>query len=593
MRHPTRTIRRTARTALAAMAAAVLAWAAGPGASPLPAQAQEAVVEEVSVTVGPDRAALTAELSDGTRSDIALEDGDVVVAGEERASYTPGGELESAWRDFLRTSVDPTGANLASALQAWSPPSGADSAAAEVLTAAVAELASVARRSAPAATAASDTVPDEGEGAAAADTGTLTGEGTRVVPSGRPLDELRDGLRRLRSSLERVGRGVGAIGEASLVVHDDYEIESDRTVDGDVALLSGELTVAGDVTGDVLVLDGELVLESTAAVEGDILQVGGSVTNRGGSIGGELVSVGGDRAITRDMEESFGEPPAPPERDDRSWEERYGPDRGIGWAIWDNLRDGFSKLSLTISFFIVLAILGAIPLYFARGEFEVTAATVRHSFVRSFLLGLAGQVLFLPALVVLAVGILTVPLIPVFMLAVALAFAGGYVAVGYAVGDLIGERGYDWLRQLAAGPYRTLLVGLAALQILYVVISFLDFFGGITGPLYGMTWAGATIVTWIAFTAGFGAVALSYAGTRDDWAGPGGPGGGATPPVPPADDESPPPPGPETGGPSPEEPAPPSGAPPSPADEGAGGGESGGRESGAGEAPGSEEGPRA
>lgn len=555
MRHSTRTIRRTARTVLVAVAAATLAWTAGPGAPPLQALAQEAadtaVVEELSVTVGPDRAALAAELSDGTPAEIALEDGDVVVAGEDRATYTPGGELESAWRDFLENSVDPGGAELASTLQGWTPPSGADSAAAEALTAAVAELAAVARRSAPADPAPG---PEEEGAAAAPDTGTLAGEETRVVPSGRPLDDLREGLGRLRSSLERVGRGVGALGESSLVVHDDYEIEEGRTVDGDVALLSGDLTVAGAVAGDVLVLDGDLVLESSASVEGDVLQVGGSVTSRGGTIGGELVSVGGERAITRDVEESFGEPAAPPETDARG--ERYGPDRGIGWTIWDNLRGGFSKLSLTISFFIVLAIIGAIPLYFAREEFEVTAATVRHSFVRSFLLGLAGQVLFLPALVVLAVGILTVPLIPVFMLAVALAFAGGYVAVGYAVGGLIGERGYDWLRELATGPYRTLLVGLAALQVLYVVISFLDVLGGIAGPLYGMTWAGATIVTWIAFTAGFGAVALSYAGTRDDWAGPGGPGGGTTPPVPPAGDESPPPPGPEAGGPSPEEPGP-------------------------------------
>lgn len=558
MRNSTRTLRRTASTALAA-AAAALVWVAVPAAGPA-AQAQEAadtaVVAEVSVTVGPDRAALVAEMSDGSRTEIALEGGDVLVAGEARATYTPGGELESAWRDFLRTTVDPGGPDLAAALGRWSPPADADSAAARALTGAVTELASAAGRSDPAPAAGPDTAPG-----AAADTGTLTDEETRVVPSGRPLDEMRHRLQRLRRSLERVGRGVGSLGEASLVVHDDYEIEAGGTVDGDVALLSGELTIAGDVAGDVLVLDGELVLESGASVEGDVLQVGGSVTNRGGSIGGELVSIGGDEAITREMEESFGEPPAPPGRDDDYREERYGPDRSLGWTIWDNVRDGFSKLSLTLSFFIVLAILGAIPLYFARKELEVTAATVRRSFLRSFLLGLAGQVLFLPALVVLAVGILTVPLIPVFMLAVALAFAGGYVAVAYAVGDLIGERGYERLRRLASGPYRTLLVGLAALQILYVVVSFLDFFGGVTGALYGLTWAGATIVTWIAFTAGFGAVALSYAGTRDDWAGPGGPGGGAAPPVPPADDDTPPPPGPETGGPPPEEARPASGEP--------------------------------
>ena len=547
MRDSTRPIRNTVRTALSALAAVALLWAAGPGASRAQAQAADAVVEEVSVRVGPESAELTAELSDGTTRSLALEDGEVLVDGEARAGYASGGELESAWREFLRSSVDPAGANLAAALRGWSPPSGVDSEGADALSGAVAELATVAERGAPTPSAAPDTVPAE---AAAPDTGELVGEGTRVVPSGRPAEELRSRLDRLRDALREIGRGAGALGSASLVVHDDYEIESGETVDGDVALLDGELTIAGDVTGDVLVLDGDLVLEPDASVEGDVLQVGGSVTNRGGRIGGELVSVGGEDLIRREMEEAFGEAP---EADRDSWEERYGPDRGIGWTIWDNLRDGFNKLSLTISFFIVLAIVGAIPLYFAREELDVTAGTVRHSFVRSFLLGLAGQVLFLPALVVLAVGVLTIPLIPVFMLAVALAFVGGYVAVGYAVGELIGERGYDWLQRFGSSPYRTLLIGLAALQILYVVISFLDLFGGVTGPLYGLTWAGATTVTWVAFTAGFGAVALSYAGTRDDWAGPGGPGGGEAAAPPTAGGEAPPPPGPETGGPAPED----------------------------------------
>ncbi len=550
MRHPTPTFPYMARATLTALAAVALVWAAA-DAEPAPAQeaGQEAVLEEISVRVGPESAELTAEMTDGSTAAVALESGQVLVDGEVRASYESGGELEAAWREFLRDGVDPGAADVPAVLREWSPPAGADPDAASALTSALERLASAAD---------AGTAAGAAEQESAADTVELTEEGTRVVPSGRPLEELSSRLDRLRSALERIGGG--ALGGASLVVHDDYEVESGRTVDGSVALLSGELTVSGEVDGDVLVLDGDLVLESGASVAGDVLQVGGTVTNRGGRIAGELVSIGGDEAVTREMEESFGEPPAPPRPDEDSWEERYGPDRSIGQVIWSNLRDGFSKLSLTLSFFIVLAILGAIPLYFARDEFEVATATVEHSFGRSFLLGLAGQVLFFPALVVLAVGVLTIPLIPVFALAVSLAFAGGYLAVGYAVGNLIGERGYDWLQRLASGPYRSLLVGLAALQILYVVISFLDFFGGVAGPLYGLTWAGATTVTWVAFTAGFGAVALSYAGTRDDYAGPGGPGGGTEPPVP-AGGEAPPP-GPGSGAGAADEPAPPArGAP--------------------------------
>lgn len=557
MRDSTRQIRSTARTALAALAAAALAWAwsAGPGAAAAVAQegAPDDRLEEVSVRVGPGTAELSGSMADGSSVTVALEDGEVVVDGETAATYATGGELESAWRDFLRDRVDPGAANVAPALRSWSPPSGADSDAAAAISEALARIASAADAAAGAPSAGEPGPTDEEAGteAGAQETDTaeiMDEEETRVVPSGRSLDDLRSGIDRLRDALRDIGRGaVDAAADASLVVHDDYDIESGRTVDGSVALLSGELTVSGQVDGDVLVLDGDLILEDGSRVGGDVLQVGGAVTNRGGTIGGQLVSVGGEEAISREMAERAEQSA----REDREFDRRYGPGQAIGYAIWDNLREGFSKLSLTLSFFIVLAVLGAIPLYFARPKFETTARTARHSFGRSFLLGLAAQVLFLPALVVLAVGVLTIPLIPVFMVAVALAFAAGYVAVGYAVGDVVVERGYDWIRRIGSGPYRTLLIGLAALQVLYVVVSVLDFFGGVTGALYGLTWAGATTVTWIAFTAGFGAVALSYAGTRDDYAGPGGPGdGGGEPPVPPTGGESPPPPGPETATPS-------------------------------------------
>lgn len=218
-------------------------------------------------------------------------------------------------------------------------------------------------------------------------------------------------------------------------------------------------------------------------------------------------------------------------RDLRERSHRWGPSRGVLGDVWDNVTDGLGTFFTALSFFIVLAILGAIPLYFARPQFRAVAGTVKRDFGRSFLAGLAGQFLFLPALVVLCIGILTIPLIPVFVLAVGLALLGGYVAAAYAVGEAVSQSDLPRLSRLRSkirgqSPYWQLLLGLVLLQALYVVIAFLQLFGHVTGLLEGLTWAAATLVTWLAFTAGFGAVLLSRAGTRS---GPGTPGPGSGP----------------------------------------------------------------
>lgn len=177
----------------------------------------------------------------------------------------------------------------------------------------------------------------------------------------------------------------------------------------------------------------------------------------------------------------------------------------------------------TLGLFIVLAVIGLIPVYLTRPQLETTAATVRHSFPRSFLLGLAAQFLFLPGLAVLAIGILTIPLIPVYAAAAGLAALAGYLAVAYAAGSLAAEQEAEWARHFRGGPYRTLLMGLGLLLVLYALIGPFEILG-LVGELFEVVlWTAASTVTWVAFTTGFGAVLLSYAGARDDYARPDSP----------------------------------------------------------------------
>lgn len=174
----------------------------------------------------------------------------------------------------------------------------------------------------------------------------------------------------------------------------------------------------------------------------------------------------------------------------------------------------------TLSLFIVLAVIGLIPVYMIRPQLETVAGTVRHSFSRAFLLGVAAEFLLLPGLAVLAIGILTIPLIPLYVAAAGLALLGGYLAAAYAAGRLAAAQDFEWSDRLRGGPYRTLLVGLALLLVLYAMIGPFGILGLVGDLFEAMLWTAASVVSWVATTAGFGAVLLSYAGTRDDYATP-------------------------------------------------------------------------
>ena len=67
------------------------------------------------------------------------------------------------------------------------------------------------------------------------------------------------------------------------------EIDEDRVVDGDVAVLDGPVLISGRVKGRVLAINSDVILRSTAHIDGDLLVVGGEVEGRHTAfIGGEI-----------------------------------------------------------------------------------------------------------------------------------------------------------------------------------------------------------------------------------------------------------------------------------------------------------------
>ena len=81
-------------------------------------------------------------------------------------------------------------------------------------------------------------------------------------------------------------------------------IDSARTVDGDVAIFGGTLTIAGRVTGSVVGINADVVLEPGARIAGDLTVVGGRVSpGASAAVGGTVTAYGQTLAVHEDGEQ--------------------------------------------------------------------------------------------------------------------------------------------------------------------------------------------------------------------------------------------------------------------------------------------------
>src|SRR6266508_4002033 len=171
----------------------------------------------------------------------------------------------------------------------------------------------------------------------------------------------------------------------------------------------------------VLFRSGNVVMHPGAVVSGDILALHGDVRDEGGEIGGEVRTLS---AATRPALQS----------DSAS-------------AVSMLATVGRNAAGVVGVFFTLLA-LGVGLVMFARPSLEIVSDTASHSFGRSFVTGLVGQILVLPTfgmlvvgLVLSVAGILLLPFAVVaYVLLVILGVVGGYLAVAHAIGETYTRR---------------------------------------------------------------------------------------------------------------------------------------------------------
>ncbi len=480
--------------------------------------AQEVEIAESAVTLssGSGRAELWLQLADGSEHRVAFTDGRVEVDGTDVAPYDS--DLVATWRALLREHAGADGRSVRRGLLEFRDH--------------LSERGQEGSRREARATQALGAQLDRILGTPLTETDEVAtvagpnGISLQIAPGGLEfdfsgeLDRLRDALARLST----VGQEID-VNRLAMIVHDDFQIGAGREIEGHLALLDGTLRLAGEVDGDVFVLDGTLRLEDGARIDGDVLQVGGDIDfGEGGAVvRGEILS---------DFPIEMVRPVAPvtPERPSGRADVRQSGDRsqrdgdGFFHQLGRNVAHAAEGLMGAFTTFIGLAVLGLLLVYFAQGRLETVSDTVRHEFARSFAMGLAGQVLFVPALLVLVVLVITWPIVPFFVLGCGIAAVLGYVAVAHGAGEMFAQRPhrYAWLERLRrSNSYYYVISGLVLLLLPFAAGAVLWVVGGTLDVVRGLIAFVACAGTWVLGTAGFGSVLLTRAGGRSvvvDWA---------------------------------------------------------------------------
>ena len=286
----------------------------------------------------------------------------------------------------------------------------------------------------------------------------------------------------MQVALRAVGLSADGVDINGRYVRGDATVPATDTVKGPLLVVSGTAEVFGVVEGNVYALWGDVIVHEGAEVWGSASAYRGRVVLDGGRVRGSLAAWPAGAAA------------APADRAPMSRARAF--QLSAGWAA-------------------MLLVIGLLVLVLLSSNLETTARTLEQDFGKSFFVGVAGQLGFLPLLLVLCaaltVTVVGVLLVPFALVAGPVAFAG-FVTLGWLALALVSGRAL--LRARAAGSsradaLRALAAGVALLMLPWALVAALQG-GGMPSSLVRVA---AVAITWVAATSGLGAAILSRAGT--------------------------------------------------------------------------------
>jgi hypothetical protein len=272
-------------------------------------------------------------------------------------------------------------------------------------------------------------------------------------------------------------------------------VRADEVVDGDVVALGGSVTVDGRVRGDVVAIGGSLQLGPSADVSGDAVTIGGTLTrDPGARVGGKVVDVGAGNFDFSRMR----------------WD-RFPFGRALTFAPFFGAAAGLIAFMSTLARVVVLCVLTSLVLLVGRGYVEQVGARAIAEPVKAGAIGLLAQLLFIPLLfvtvlllIVTIIGIPLLVLVPFAILALAVVGLVGFTAITYNLGRFASER-LSWNIE---NPYLIAVTGIVVLLSPVLIARLLGLAEWMLFPITGALAFCGFLLEYLAWTVGFGAVAL-------------------------------------------------------------------------------------
>jgi hypothetical protein len=262
----------------------------------------------------------------------------------------------------------------------------------------------------------------------------------------------------------------------------DYYLSADATASEPIIVFGGDATIDGQADDDVVVIGGTLRLGPKAVVGGDVVTVGGeAVIDPAATVRGKI-----DTAVVvwPNLDLGWGWPMA-----------MWG-----GW--WPFAAISATVLRLSLVFVISLLLTVVAPRWIRSTGIEAS------SVVSSGLLGAIVEILFVPALLAVVIGltisIVGIPLlgaIPFALALGALAWTGGFAAAAVSLGARL--RGTTVAR--SSSLVADLVIGFVAITALTILAHVISFGPGWLTPFGWMSRAAGVAVEYVAWTIGLGA----------------------------------------------------------------------------------------
>ena len=277
--------------------------------------------------------------------------------------------------------------------------------------------------------------------------------------------------------------------DARVRIGGSVTVDADESVE-DVVVIGGSAHVMGEVTGDVVVIGGTAYLGPGSDVRKDVTIVGGSLDrDPKARVGGRVNEVGPGVGLHGLR---FGRTP-------------------FGTIFLGSMWGGLFAFISTMIYLAILCLFGFLVVLINRDYVEKVAARAAADPVKAGVVGLLAQLLFLPLLVITIillvitlVGIPLLVLVPFAVLGLIVFCFVGFTAVAYRIGGFVSAR-----MGSALNPYMTAVAGIVVVMLPVLIGRVLGIGGAMMLPLALPLLVLGFLAQYLAWTVGFGAVALN------------------------------------------------------------------------------------